>query len=222
MYLSKLRIYDKLIACCISCLICSLLQIIDFISHLCNTGDMVALKKVRLENEKEGFPITAVREIKILRQLNHKNIVNLSEICTDKQEAVDFRKDRGQLKSIQLFHFNFLEVTFRFCCRNPCNLNWLLRLNLHMKPCLWKSMLSHPFCLRFQVLSTWCLSTWTMIWWVCWSPACVISVRITSPPSWSSCSMGSTTVTWRTSCIEISSAPTSSWTTSKLIVPVPI
>lgn len=56
---------------------------------------LVALKKVRLENEKEGFPITAVREIKILRQLNHKNIVNLREIVTDKQDAIDFRKDKG-------------------------------------------------------------------------------------------------------------------------------
>lgn len=55
---------------------------------------LVALKKVRLENEKEGFPITAVREIKILRQLNHKNIVNLREVVTDKQDAVDFRKVR--------------------------------------------------------------------------------------------------------------------------------
>jgi len=56
------------------------------------SGTFVALKKVRLENEKEGFPITAVREIKILRQLNHKNIVNLREIVTDKQDALDFKK----------------------------------------------------------------------------------------------------------------------------------
>ncbi|KAG1706592.1 Cyclin-dependent kinase 12 [Nymphon striatum] len=60
-----------------------------------DTGEMVALKKVRLENEKEGFPITAVREIKILRQLNHTSIVNLKEIVTDKQDALDFRKDKG-------------------------------------------------------------------------------------------------------------------------------
>ena len=53
------------------------------------------MKKVRLENEKEGFPITAVREIKILRQLRHKNIINLKEIVTDKQDAVDFRKEKG-------------------------------------------------------------------------------------------------------------------------------
>ena len=60
--------------------------------HRC---DQFALKKVRLENEKEGFPITAVREIKILRQLRHKNIINLKEIVTDKQDAVDFRKEKG-------------------------------------------------------------------------------------------------------------------------------
>ena len=63
---------------------------------LCSLGTFVALKKVRLENEKEGFPITAVREIKILRQLNHPNIVNLMEIVTDKHEASDFRKDKGK------------------------------------------------------------------------------------------------------------------------------
>lgn len=59
------------------------------------TQDIVALKKVRLENEKEGFPITAVREIKILRLLNHDNIVNLKEIVTDKTDVLDFRKDKG-------------------------------------------------------------------------------------------------------------------------------
>lgn len=59
------------------------------------TKEMVALKKVRLEHEKEGFPITAVREIKILRQLNHKNIVNLREIVTDKQDVLEFRNDKG-------------------------------------------------------------------------------------------------------------------------------
>merc|ERR1719411_1435001 len=42
---------------------------------------IVALKKVLMENEKEGFPITALREIRILQLLNHENIVNLLEIC---------------------------------------------------------------------------------------------------------------------------------------------
>uniref|UniRef100_A0A6M2DJ92 Putative cdc2-related protein kinase n=1 Tax=Xenopsylla cheopis TaxID=163159 RepID=A0A6M2DJ92_XENCH len=44
----------------------------------------VAMKKVLMENEKEGFPITALREIKILQLLNHENVVNLIEICRTK------------------------------------------------------------------------------------------------------------------------------------------
>ena len=44
------------------------------------TGEMVALKKIRMENEKEGFPITAIREIKLLKLLNHENVIRLKEI----------------------------------------------------------------------------------------------------------------------------------------------
>ncbi|CAF4072692.1 unnamed protein product [Rotaria sordida] len=57
------------------------------------TGELCALKKVRLENEKEGFPITAVREIQILRQLTHENIVNLKEIVMDARSILDIRND---------------------------------------------------------------------------------------------------------------------------------
>lgn len=48
-----------------------------------------------MDNEKEGFPITAIREIKILRQLNHKSIINMKEIVTDKEDALDFKNDKG-------------------------------------------------------------------------------------------------------------------------------
>ncbi|CAF0909690.1 unnamed protein product, partial [Didymodactylos carnosus] len=57
------------------------------------TGELCALKKVRLENEKEGFPITAVREIQILRQLTHENIVNLKELVMDARTISDIRND---------------------------------------------------------------------------------------------------------------------------------
>ncbi|XP_069119508.1 cyclin-dependent kinase 9-like isoform X2 [Argopecten irradians] len=42
------------------------------------------MKKVLMENEKEGFPITALREIKILQLLQHENVLNLVEICRTK------------------------------------------------------------------------------------------------------------------------------------------
>lgn len=44
------------------------------------SNNLVAMKFVRMEHESEGFPITAIREIKILRQLRHQNIVQLREI----------------------------------------------------------------------------------------------------------------------------------------------
>lgn len=49
-----------------------------------DAGEIVALKKVRMDNEKEGFPITAIREIKILKSLDHKNVIKLKEIVTSR------------------------------------------------------------------------------------------------------------------------------------------
>ncbi|KAJ8688605.1 hypothetical protein QAD02_024400 [Eretmocerus hayati] len=49
-----------------------------------NCKRFVAMKKVLMENEKEGFPITALREIRILQLLKNENIVNLIEICRTK------------------------------------------------------------------------------------------------------------------------------------------
>ena len=44
------------------------------------TKKLVALKKIRLENEDEGIPSTAIREISILKQMHHQNIIKLIEI----------------------------------------------------------------------------------------------------------------------------------------------
>ena len=35
----------------------------------------VAMKKIRLESEEEGVPSTAIREISLLKELQHPNIV---------------------------------------------------------------------------------------------------------------------------------------------------
>ena len=39
------------------------------------SGKIVALKKIRLENDEEGVPSTAIREISVLRELSHPNVV---------------------------------------------------------------------------------------------------------------------------------------------------
>eukprot|EP00455_Lapot_gusevi_P054488 TRINITY_DN8743_c0_g1_i4.p1 TRINITY_DN8743_c0_g1~~TRINITY_DN8743_c0_g1_i4.p1 ORF type:complete len:303 (-),score=67.66 TRINITY_DN8743_c0_g1_i4:72-980(-) len=44
------------------------------------TGEILALKKIRLEAEDEGIPSTAIREISLLKQLQHPNIVRLYDV----------------------------------------------------------------------------------------------------------------------------------------------
>lgn len=39
------------------------------------TGEVVALKRVRLDEDEEGVPSSALREICLLKELKHKNIV---------------------------------------------------------------------------------------------------------------------------------------------------
>ena len=51
------------------------------------TGEVVALKRINTEAEENGFPITAIREVKILKGMNHDNIVRLKEIVTSKGES---------------------------------------------------------------------------------------------------------------------------------------
>ncbi|XP_054832872.1 cyclin-dependent kinase 3 [Eublepharis macularius] len=44
------------------------------------TGQLVALKKIRLDSETEGVPSTAIREISLLKELKHPNIVRLLDV----------------------------------------------------------------------------------------------------------------------------------------------
>ncbi|TDL28417.1 Pkinase-domain-containing protein [Rickenella mellea] len=44
------------------------------------TGDIVALKKLKLDEEKHGFPITALREINALISCRHENVVGIREV----------------------------------------------------------------------------------------------------------------------------------------------
>jgi cell division cycle 2-like protein len=45
-----------------------------------STGDIVALKKLKMDKEKNGFPITSLREIQTLMTVPHENIVRVREV----------------------------------------------------------------------------------------------------------------------------------------------
>ncbi|XP_055516832.1 cyclin-dependent kinase 6 [Leucoraja erinacea] len=50
-----------------------------------NEGRFVALKKVRVQTGEEGMPLSTIREVAVLRQLEsfeHPNVVRLFDVCT--------------------------------------------------------------------------------------------------------------------------------------------
>ena len=44
---------------------------------------LYALKYILMTNEREGFPVTAMREIALLRRMNHDNIIGLKEVLSN-------------------------------------------------------------------------------------------------------------------------------------------
>lgn len=66
------------------------------------TDEYVALKKIKMRDEKEGFPITAIREIKLLRDLNHENIIDLREVVSSREE------DKGRKGDVYIV-FEFMD-----------------------------------------------------------------------------------------------------------------
>ena len=54
-----------------------------------STGKVVALKRILMHNEKEGMPVTALREIKILKALKHDCVVNILDMFVVRSKLVN-------------------------------------------------------------------------------------------------------------------------------------
>ena len=96
------------------------------------TGELVALKEIHLDSE-EGTPSTAIREISLMKELKHENIVTLHDVIhtenklmmvfeymdKDLKKYMDARGDRGQLDhaTIKRFMQDLLRGT-AFCHEN--------------------------------------------------------------------------------------------------------
>lgn len=76
-----------------------------------NNNETVAIKKIRLENEDEGMPSTAMREIAILRELDHPNIVRLIDVIynpSGKQLSLIFEYLEYDMKKFMKTLTNYL------------------------------------------------------------------------------------------------------------------
>jgi len=77
-----------------------------------HTGEEVALKAIRLESEEEGVPCTAIREISLLKELDHPNVVRLIEIIHDVDKlTLVFEFCDQDLKQYLDAHFGIIDHT---------------------------------------------------------------------------------------------------------------
>lgn len=72
-----------------------------------SSGNVVALKRIRLDSEADGVPSTAIREISLLKELNHTNIVKLLDIIhTDNKLFLVFEFLNQDLKKYMELYVN--------------------------------------------------------------------------------------------------------------------
>lgn len=77
------------------------------------TGRIVALKKILMHNEKDGFPITALREIKLLKMLDHPNVLKLEEM------AVERTKGEGRKRATMYMVTPYMDHDLSGLLENP-------------------------------------------------------------------------------------------------------
>ncbi len=75
----------------------------------CDNDTLVALKKIKMERETQGFPVNAIREIRILKALKHPNVVDLREIVVFNEND-----DRETYKSVTDFQHNDVFMVFEY------------------------------------------------------------------------------------------------------------
>jgi cyclin-dependent kinase 2 len=88
------------------------------------TGEVMALKKIRLDTETEGVPSTAIREISLLEELKHPNIVKLLDVIRTENKLYlvfeflhqDLKKFMDALPSLAFFYPSS-RVTCSSCSR---------------------------------------------------------------------------------------------------------
>lgn len=149
------------------------------------TDEIVALKRLKFENDKERFPITSLREIDILFKLSHPNIVKLREVVVGSTMSrifivMDFVEH--DLKSLMemLKHKKRIFLPAEVKCLTHQLLlavahlhdNWILHRDLKTSNLLFshkgilKVRTSAAICLMVKSISVWLLRLQILDWHV--------------------------------------------------------
>jgi cell division cycle 2-like len=89
------------------------------------TGIICALKQIKLAEERDGFPMSSIREINILLSLRHKNVVDVSEVVVgnkldDVFMVMEYMEhDLKALMNSMSDPFSIAEVSVTWLCVSP-------------------------------------------------------------------------------------------------------
>lgn len=100
------------------------------------TGEEVALKKVTIHEEKDGMPITAIREIKLLKRLKHPAIVSIIDM------AYKPPTERGQLGEVYMVE-PYMDHDLNGMLENPAITFTTAQIKLYMKQLLEGTLYLH-------------------------------------------------------------------------------
>ncbi|KIO17954.1 hypothetical protein M407DRAFT_32369 [Tulasnella calospora MUT 4182] len=82
------------------------------------TKAVVALKKILMHNESQGLPITAVREIKLLKKMKHPNVIELVDLVFSDPTTEDKQKNGNDRKIIWMA-FPYMDHDLAGLLKNP-------------------------------------------------------------------------------------------------------
>ncbi|KAI8352665.1 kinase-like domain-containing protein [Mortierella sp. GBAus27b] len=101
------------------------------------SGELLALKRILMHNENEGIPITALREIKILKRLKHENIVPLQDM------AIQIGSRSSRVRASVYMVFPYMDHDLSGLLNNPKVRLSVPQIKLYMKQLLEGTIYMH-------------------------------------------------------------------------------
>lgn len=96
----------------------------------------VALKKVKMERQTEGFPITSIREMKILKILDHENIVKLHDVIIYTKQTDGDQDSRGITDGDVFIVFEYVDYDLYGVLKSPSAKMTNVHIKSYMKQLL--------------------------------------------------------------------------------------